>query len=89
MSWNTGSRIMSDIISSLLDSVDVIDTDARDEMYKILIRVFEEYDCDTLDECVPDDPVFERAFYAIHPLEDDGWGEEDSTIDDEEQLEIY
>jgi len=37
------------------------DEDARTIVYKVLIKHFENYDCDTLYECELSDPAFKAA----------------------------
>ena len=61
MSWSTGSSLFSDIIGILQEQVP--DDRVREEIYEELIRCFwNDYDCDTLDECQGDDKAFDRAF---------------------------
>jgi hypothetical protein len=52
-------------------------------VYEILIDQFENYDCDTLDECVGADPAFDEAMVntghevATENSDDDDWNEDD------------
>ena len=39
----------------------------REKLYKKLIPIFEEYDCDTLMECVNDDVAFDSAMRKLNP----------------------
>lgn len=57
MSWASGSEIFSEIIDVLIDAD--VDKSARQEIYQRLIEVFEDQDCDTLDECVGKDKAFD------------------------------
>lgn len=66
MSWNNGSRVMTEIIGCLLDKVPEDDT--RQEIYEELIEIFEGFNCDSLKNCFADDDVFEVAYNALHPL---------------------
>lgn len=70
MGWNTGSQIMSDIIIALQDRV--TDDNMRMEIYQDLIPIFENYDCDTLDECFQYDETFEAAYKSLN-LEGEGF----------------
>lgn len=65
MGWASGSVLMSDIIDALVDS-DVKDT-IRIKIYKKLISCFENYDCDTLSECIGEDVAFDIAFREKDP----------------------
>ena len=50
MGWSTGSRLFSRIIEDLED--EITSTETRENIYKLLIPLFEDEDCDTLDECL-------------------------------------
>lgn len=82
MSWSKGSIIFDEIISVLVDKVD--DDDSRAAIYRELIPVFEEYDCDTLEECVGSDPVFDIVFKETGSSDDDFTDEDDWGSDDED-----
>ncbi len=60
MSWSRGSGIFTEIIEALNDAD--VDDSQREKIYTSLIEIFEDFDCDTLDECLGDDPVFDRVF---------------------------
>ena len=60
MGWASGSRIFSGIIEVLQEHVD--DFDVRRDVYEELINLFEDADCDTLDEAVGEDPAFDAAW---------------------------
>ena len=59
MSWKGGSEIVSLIISNVKEKMDSED---RETLYKELIEYFEEADCDTLYECLKEDPVFDKVY---------------------------
>lgn len=59
MGWATGSEIMSEIIDDTKSAIR--DKKKRKAYYKHLIHVFQQYDCDTLDDCRDDDPLFAEA----------------------------
>lgn len=65
MGWSTGSEIFSGLIEVLKDKVD--DVPLREEIYDVLIPLFEDHDCDTLDECIDEDIAFKNSFIRIYP----------------------
>lgn len=69
MSWKSGSELMSDIISGL--KKERINAFARGRIYKVLIPVFENYDCDTLYELCDEDVAFKTVFEDINPPEEE------------------
>ena len=71
MGWASGSRVMSQIIGAIQPHLP--DENARKEVYKILIGVFEDSDWDTQDECEGEDPAFDAALEELHP----DWYEEE------------
>ena len=60
MSWSSGSSIMSDIIVELENTT--LSKAQRTEVYETLIPIFEDNDCDTLDECLGEDMAFDHAW---------------------------
>ena len=81
MGWATGSSIMGNIVGDLEDSP--LSHTQRVLVYEILIDQFENYDCDTLDECVGADPAFDEAMVntghevAVEDEDDGEWNEDD------------
>lgn len=71
MSWKAGSKLFDGIIETL-NNCDVED-DTRKLIYEELITLFEDQDCDTLDECVGEDKVFDLVWkeHEIHNKDDD------------------
>jgi hypothetical protein len=67
--WSSGSQLMFDIIEKASDIID--DEDVRVQLYAHMIEMFENYDCDTLDECIGEDPAFDQAFNMLYPGQDD------------------
>ena len=65
MSWHSGSRLFSEIISVIKDNI--TDDLVRKEIYLNLISTFEDADCDTLFECIGEDDAFDDAYYDIYP----------------------
>jgi hypothetical protein len=76
MGWASGSRVMSEIIAAIQPHLP--DENARKEVYKILIKVFEDDDWDTQDECEGEDPAFDAAMQELHP----DWYEYDEVGED-------
>jgi hypothetical protein len=68
MGWSKGSRMMSEIIETLMATVS--DKVEREEAYSALIDIFEDYDCDTLNECLEIDEVFDEVYRERYPEED-------------------
>lgn len=60
MSWSSGSGLFSDLIYILKRKID--EDSIREEIYAEMIEIFEDHDCDTLDECVGNDPAFDKVF---------------------------
>jgi hypothetical protein len=60
MGWASGSAVMSGIIAVL--EKEVPDVETRIRIYEKLIIEFRDWDCDTLDECLEDDPAFFTAY---------------------------
>lgn len=76
MGWASGSLLMTDIITAVSSIVD--DDDTRKELYIQFIEAFEEYDCDTLDECIGEDDMFDSAYREIYADE----VEEEDVLED-------
>lgn len=78
MSWSSGSSLFGEIIEVLQQQVP--DDGVREEIYDELIRIFwNDYDCDTLDDCKGDDKAFDKAFKNfIDVNEEDSWEEDDT-----------
>lgn len=70
MGWARGSQIMTEIIETLMESLSDDDI-SRAEVYSALIDIFENYDCDTLDECLEIDDMFDEVYREKHPEEDE------------------
>lgn len=70
MGWARGSALLSDVIDKMFET-NVSDED-RKLLYSILIEAFENYDCDTVFECVGIDPAFDEAYKEFNPNYDFG-----------------
>lgn len=71
MSWKSGMDVAEPIVQVMREHVPA---EARRTVYDVLIRVFEDNDCDTLYHLVDTDPVFAEAFAAAHPAWETGGG---------------
>jgi hypothetical protein len=76
MSWSEGSEIMSMIIKSIKEK---IDSEDKEEIYREFIQYFEDNDCDTLEECLGEDNVFDRAYEEVSKI----YEYENQTIEEE------
>ena len=76
MSWARGSMILTDIVSVI--SENVTSDDAKYQIYDQLIDIFESADCDTIDECLEIDDVFDEVYYDKYPEEDEPEEDEDT-----------
>lgn len=65
MGWASGAELAGDIIEVVKSQVP--DKDARAAIYRHLIDKFERFDCDTLDECVGIDKVYDKVYKSRYP----------------------
>jgi len=75
MGWASGSRLASELIEALAEIVD--DDDVRQTFYSRMIEIFEDHDCDTLDECCGIDAAFDEAFDEYTEIDATDWSEEE------------
>ena len=75
MGWGSGSRLFSEIIESLEEAD--ITHEQRKTVYSVLIEKFEDYDCDTLMECLGVDRAFDEVYRSLYPDEDEEYDDED------------
>jgi hypothetical protein len=59
MGWSTGSSVLSEIAQTILNYVG--NEDDRKMIYEDLVEIFQEYDCDTLDECAGIDFILDEV----------------------------
>jgi hypothetical protein len=75
MGWSSGSSLFSDVAEIIAENV--VDDNVRKLIYMGLIEAFQNYDCDTLDECMDIDPVLDTLLEALiesdEEDEDDEW----------------
>lgn len=64
MGWASGSVLASEMIDVI--KREVKDKKVRRKIYDMLIGVFEDQDCDTLDECRGTDKAFDEAMDNIY-----------------------
>lgn len=67
MGWSSGSLILSEIIKTIESKVE--NPLYRQEIYEDLLDIFEDYDCDTLDECLGESEEFDLVYNSRCPLE--------------------
>lgn len=79
MGWASGSRVAAELID--VAKVTITNEDERAAFYEKMIYVFEDSDCDTLDECVGNDDVFDEVWEELYPSDD--YDLEDDDLDDE------
>jgi hypothetical protein len=65
MGWASGSGLFSNLIETLKDNVKEHET--RKIIYEEFIALFEDADCDTLDECVGIDTAFDEVWEELYP----------------------
>jgi hypothetical protein len=68
MGWGSGSRLAVELIEAA--KATIINEDERSSFYEQMIYAFEEADCDTLDECVGNDQVFDDVWEELYPSDD-------------------
>lgn len=79
MGWASGSGMMDEIIDAMNEVG--LDEVTRKELYEKFIEIFENQDCDTLQECEGKDTAFDDALKTVHPdwgVIDDGWSGDES-----------
>jgi hypothetical protein len=59
MAWSTGASIFTEIAETIFEYVG--DEDDRKMIYKELVELFVDYDCDNLDECANIDFVLDEV----------------------------
>ena len=75
MGWSSGSRIASELIEAMAEIID--DDTVRQTFYSRMIEIFEDHDCDTLDECCGIDGAFDEAWEEYTDIEETDWSEEE------------
>ena len=68
MGWSTGSQVFEEIVTVLRSNVPNFED--RCDIYRELIPIFENYDCDTLDECAGADEAFDEVWSEMYPEND-------------------
>lgn len=68
MGWSTGSSIFEEVVTVI--RANVADFEERCDIYRELIGIFENYDCDTLHECLGSDEAFDEVWRELYPEED-------------------
>lgn len=68
MGWASGSRVAAELIDAA--KITIPNEIERAAFYEKMIYVFEDADCDTLDECVGNDDVFDEVWQELYPSDD-------------------
>ena len=69
MGWASGSSLFSDIIEAINDCD--VDDETKYMLYEKLIPIFEDEDCDNLQECLGRDSVYDKVYNSLYPPDDD------------------
>jgi hypothetical protein len=69
MAWITGASIFAEIAETITRYVS--DEDDRKMIYKELVELFQDYDCENLDECVDIDFVLDEVLIEAEIIEGD------------------
>lgn len=75
MGWSSGSMLASELIENAMSNIP--DPEARSSFYRDMISSFENYDCDTLDECLGVDEAFDLVYKELYGFEDEDEEEDD------------
>jgi len=65
MGWSSGSELASKMIALMELVAD--DGEQLREAFQEMIRCFEDFDCDTLQECIGESKTFDLAFKMMYP----------------------
>jgi hypothetical protein len=68
MGWASGSRLASELIDAA--KATITNEVERTSFYEQMIYAFEDADCDTMDECVGRDEVFDEVWEELYPSDD-------------------
>jgi hypothetical protein len=69
MAWITGASIFAEIAETITRYVS--NEDDRKMIYKELVELFQDYDCENLDECVDIDFVLDEVLIEAEIIEGD------------------
>jgi hypothetical protein len=69
MAWITGASIFTEIAETITRYVS--DEDDRRMIYKELVELFQDYDCDNLDECEDIDFILDEVLIEAEIIEGD------------------
>ena len=68
MGWSTGASIFAEIAETILRYVP--DEDDRKIIYQELVELFQDYDCDNLNECADIDFILDEVLIEEGIIED-------------------
>ena len=69
MAWSTGASIFAEIAETIFRYVP--EEEDRMMIYKELIELFQDYDCDNLEECADIDHALDEALIEAGIIEDE------------------
>ena len=72
MGWSGGSELMEDLIDSYNKNLilsDIPDQNVID-FWKSVIKDFENQDADTLDDCLGNSALWDKAYFEVNPYAD-------------------
>ncbi len=70
MAWSTGASIFAEVAETIFRYVP--DEDDRKMIYKELVELFQDYDCDNLNECANIDFILDEVLIEEGIIEDVG-----------------
>lgn len=65
MGWASGSELASALVYAIQEQK--LTKKVKEALYYKLIIEFEHHDCDTMDECLGIDPVYDKVFNEMYP----------------------
>ena len=69
MGWSSGSAVMGGIIEAV--KANVPDEETRVRIYRKVIDVLSDLDWDTKDECLGDDPAYDKIYNEMYPPDEE------------------
>ncbi|CAB5221975.1 hypothetical protein UFOVP242_189 [uncultured Caudovirales phage] len=69
MGWASGSILAASMVATTKKVFK--DKEARYQFYRIMIEEFEALDCDTMDEALGIDIMYDKAYNELYPRDDD------------------
>lgn len=70
MGWASGSRLFLRLIEAIKQELPE-DAEKRERIYREMFDAFEDADWDTTDECLGEDPAYDKIHNEKYPPEDE------------------